>query len=186
MSSTIEITATILGVIQGILVMLNRRCNWIFYCLQMIVLLVFSWHVGLYGDMINDVIYIALGICAYCLWGKGATRNISLSSVWTIVTYSLTTVVFTVLLYFYLVSTDDPLPLIDTISTTTSFLATVLMVLRRLDCWIIWLINDILYCTEYYMLPNQAVYLLILNAIWCIMAIASFIKWRKMLYVTQE
>ena len=182
MMQAIEITATILGLIQGVLVMLNRRINWVFYCLQMIALLFFSWNVGLYGDVVNDVIYLFLGLCAYHLWGKGTTRCISLSSVRAVVAYSMVTIVSTVLLYFYLASTNDPLPLLDAISTTTSFLATILMVFRRLDCWIIWLINDLLYCVEYYMLPNQAIYLLILNAVWCIMAIVSFITWRKRLH----
>ena len=67
MMQAIEITATILGLIQGVLVMLNRRINWVFYFLQMIALLFFSWNVGLYGDVINDVIYLFLGLCAYYL-----------------------------------------------------------------------------------------------------------------------
>lgn len=177
MIQTIEITATLLGLVQGVLVMLNRRSNWIFYCFQMVALLVFSWKVGLYGDFTNNMIYLLLGAFAYFLWGKDSTRSISLSSVKTIALYTLATTVMTMLLYYYLSSTDDPLPLMDAISTTTSFLATILMVFRRLDCWIVWLINDVLYCMEYYMLPNQATYLMVLNAIWCIMALVSLIKW---------
>ena len=44
----IEIGATILGLIQGILVMLNKRSNWIFYVLQMLLLIIFSIYNKLY------------------------------------------------------------------------------------------------------------------------------------------
>ena len=41
----IEILAVIFGVVQSVLVMLNKRSNWIFYVLQMILLAVFSYMV---------------------------------------------------------------------------------------------------------------------------------------------
>lgn len=186
MIQTIEIIAMVLGLIQGVLIMFNKRSNWIFYCFQMIALQVFSWRVGLYGDFINSTIYLFLGVSAYVIWGKGPTRRISISSTRMISLYLLGTTVLTGLLYCYLVSTKDPLPFMDAISTTTSLLATILMVFRKLDCWIIWLINDVLYCIEYYMLPNQATYLMMLNAVWCIMAFISLIKWVRDLTWTLE
>ena len=36
MLMVLEIGATVFGLIQGILVMFNKRSNWIFYILQMI------------------------------------------------------------------------------------------------------------------------------------------------------
>ena len=54
----IEILAVAFGVVQSILVMLNKRSNWIFYILQMIFLAVFSYTVHLYGNVILDVLYI--------------------------------------------------------------------------------------------------------------------------------
>ena len=44
-----EIGATIFGLLQGLLVMLNKRCNWIAYITQMILMVVFSLSVNLYG-----------------------------------------------------------------------------------------------------------------------------------------
>ena len=53
-----EIGATAFGLIQGLLVMLNKRSNWLFYILQMIFLIVFSTIYHLYGDITNNIIYL--------------------------------------------------------------------------------------------------------------------------------
>ena len=39
--------------------------------------------------------------------------------------------------------------------------------------------NDIAYIVEYYMLPDQAVYLLALYIIWTVMAVFSFLNWTR-------
>ena len=57
-----EIGATVFGLIQGLLVMLNKRSNWIFYILQMIFLIVFSIVNHLYGDIVNNSFYLILGV----------------------------------------------------------------------------------------------------------------------------
>lgn len=55
-----ELGATIFGLIQGILVMLNKRSNWIFYILQMLFMVVFSTIKYLYGDIVNNSINLAM------------------------------------------------------------------------------------------------------------------------------
>ena len=44
-----EIGATIFGLLQGLLVMFNKRSNWIAYIVQMILMVIFSLSVNLYG-----------------------------------------------------------------------------------------------------------------------------------------
>ena len=81
--------------------------------------------------------------------------------------------------------TDDPLPLLDALTTTTSYIATFYMVTKKTDAWILWFINDVLYVIEYWLLPDQALYLMILNIIWTFMAVGSYITWNK-IYRRQE
>ena len=95
------------------------------------------------------------------------------------VVYSAIIVVSTVIVYFILKNTNDPLPLFDAITTTTSYVATFYMVTKKIDTWILWFINDVLYIIEYWLLPDQALYLMTLNIIWTGMAIGSFITWNK-------
>ena len=47
-------------------------------------------------------------------------------------------------------------------------------------------INDIFYAIEYYILPEQAFYLFLLNILWTIMAVASYICWSKIMKGAEE
>ena len=70
-----EMIAAILGLIQGVLVMLNKRSNWIFYILQMIFLIIFSAINHLYGDVINNTFYLIFGFIGYMYWSKKIITN---------------------------------------------------------------------------------------------------------------
>ena len=87
----------------------------------------------------------------------------------------------TVIGFLILKRTDDPLPLLDAFTTTSSFVATYYMMTKKIDTWIIWFINDIFYAIEYFILPEQALSLFFLNMIWTVMAIFSYINWRKIM-----
>lgn len=75
-----EIGATVFGLIQGVLVMLNKRSNWIAYALQMVFLLIFSLINRLYGDLVNAALYLALGVVGFILWGKEKHQKITVCS----------------------------------------------------------------------------------------------------------
>lgn len=175
----IEITATIFGLLQGMLVMLNKRCNWIFYVIQMVLMIVFSAQNHLYGDVVNSSVYIVIGMIGWFLWGKDVGQKVTKASILETTVY-LTVITFgTIGVTKWLSGTDDPLPALDAFTTVSSFVATILMVRHKIDTWIIWFINDIAYCIEYWLLPDQALYLLGLNFIWTGMAVGSFIIWFK-------
>ena len=178
----IEITSTVLGLIQGILVMLNKRSNWIFYVLQMVSLMIFSIMNHLYGDIVNNSIYIAMGIYGFILWNENKkTNRITKTKTLERLIYIMIMIIGTIILNSILKNTDDPLPIIDSFTTISSFTATYYMIKKKIDTWIIWFINDIFYSIEYFLLPNQAFYLLTLNIIWTFMAIASYIHWKKIM-----
>ena len=178
----IEMGATVLGLIQGLLVMLNKRSNWIFYILQMLFLIMFSLVNHLYGDIANNSIYLVMGIVGYILWNSTKkTSKITASSTKERIIYSLVIALGTILICTVLKNTDDPLPLLDAFTTTSSLVATYYMMKKRIDTWIIWFVNDIFYAIEYFILPDQALYLFALNVIWTFMAVASFVNWNKLM-----
>lgn len=175
-----EIITTIMGLIQGGLVWVNKRSNWIFYCLQYIFLGVFSFTEHLYGDVTNSIFYFCVGIAGWIFWNKNKEDTpIRKCSKKERMIYSAIIVTLTIAVYFVLSNTTDPLPLLDALTTTTSYVATFYMVTKKTDAWILWFINDILYVIEYCLLPNQALYLMLLNIIWTFMAIGSYITWNK-------
>ena len=177
-----EIIAAILGLIQGVLVMLNKRSNWIFYILQMIFLIIFSAINHLYGDVINNTFYLIFGFIGYMYWSKKIiTNKIRTAKYKEKIIYITIIILGTIILSMFLKKTDDPLPLLDSFTTISSLVATYYMVKKITDSWIIWFINDIFYAIEYFMLPNQALYLFALNIIWSFLAVGSYINWKKLM-----
>lgn len=177
----IEIICAIIGLIQGVLVALNKRSNWIAYIVQMVLLFVFSLFNKLYGDAGNSLVYIVFGITGLIYWGKSNDRKIKNANTAERLIVCALTFLFTLVLFFVLKSTDDPLPFLDSFTTVTSFVATYFMVTKKTDAWIVWFINDIFYIVEYILLPDQAIYLAILNLIWTVLAVYSYFNWRKIM-----
>lgn len=177
----LEIGATVFGLIQGILVMFNKRSNWIAYIIQMLLLILFSLSVNLYGDVINNSIYLILGIIGFILWNKADKKKISKCSRNERIVYTIVIGIVTMIGYLILKNTNDPLPLLDSFTTVSSLIATYYMMTKKIDTWIIWFINDIFYAIEYYILPDQAFYLFLLNVIWTFMAMGSYISWSKIM-----
>ena len=81
MITYLEIGATIFGLIQGVLVMLNKRSNWIAYSIQMLLMIFFSLLMNLYGDVVNSSIYLILGIIGYIIWNKKSEKDIQECSI---------------------------------------------------------------------------------------------------------
>lgn len=178
---TLEISATVLGLLQGILVMLNKRSNWIFYILQMICLILFSYLNKLFGDVLNNSIYLVMGIFGFILWQKKKEVKITICPMRERLFYIAFILLSTLVLGNILNHTDDPRPFTDAFTTTSSLTATYYMVKKKLDTWIIWFVNDIVYAVQYFLLPNPAYYLFGLNAIWTVMAVASYINWKRIM-----
>ena len=181
MTQLLEIGATALGLVQGALIMLNKRSNWIFYSLQMAFLVAFSAVSHLYGDMVNNSIYFFIGLIGFVLWNKKAALPIRASSAVERTVCLAVILLGSALVFLFLRTTDDPLPLLDAFTTVSSLVATYLMLMRRIDTWGVWLVNDIAYIVEYYLLPDRAVYLLLLNVVWTAMAVLSLFNWRRIM-----
>ena len=181
MTNILEIGATIFGLLQGYLVMLNKRSNWIAYSIQMVFMILFSLSMHLYGDVTNSSIYLILGIIGFIIWNKKDDKDIKKCTIKERAGYWFVIAIFTGILFLILSKTNDPLPLLDAFTTTSSFVATYYMMVKKIDTWIIWFINDIFYAIEYFILPDQALYLFFLNLIWTVMAVMSYINWSKIM-----
>lgn len=181
MINIFEIGATIFGLLQGYLVMLNKRSNWIAYSIQMVFMILFSLSMHLYGDVANSSIYLILGIIGFIIWNKKEEKDIKKCTTKERIGYCFAITIFTGIIFLILRKTNDPLPLLDAFTTTSSFVATYYMMVKKIDTWIIWFINDIFYALEYFILPDQALYLFFLNLIWTAMAIMSYINWSKIM-----
>jgi len=182
--SVLEWSAVILGLIQGILIMIHNKENWIFYNAMIIVLIVYSLIVKLYGDVFENSIYLFMGIYGLILWNKKSEKPLKVSVLTNKerVFYSGVILLATTVITYLLRITDDPLPLLDAFTTALGIAATWLMAKKKLETWVLWFIDDILMAVVYFTLPNQAFYLMLLNIVWTALAVGSYTTWYKELH----
>ena len=183
----LEIFSAICGLIQSILIMINRKENWIFYMLNILTLTIFSFNAHLYGDVIENLIYVFFGLLGLLTWYSkyiskkifGKENKIRYTNTKEKIFYVGMFLVISIGIYFWLKHTNDPSPLLDSITTGMGFTATLMMAFKRVDSWIIWLIDDIIMAYIYYSLPDKAFWLMLLNIIWVFLAIGSWHTWHK-------
>lgn len=168
-----------MGLIQGALIWADKRSNWIFYCLQYVFMGLFSIATHLYGDLTNCVVYIIVGAAGWFLWNSKTSPPIKHCSWKERGIYLVILTALSIFLYLLLRRTNDPLPLLDTMTTVGGYVATYYMVSKKVDAWVLWFVIDVLYMIEYYLLPDKAWFLIAMNTIWAVMAVGSFISWNK-------
>ncbi len=189
MTNILEIVAVICGLIQAYLIMNNKKENWIFYNIQMFSLLLFSFMVNLWGDVIENTIYLIFGVFGTTVWYSStikAFKTIDELNNRSRVLLIIFIVVLTYLLYLFLLKTNDKLPFLDALTTILGLVATALMVMKKIETWILWFIDDILMAIVYFLIPEQPIYLILLNVIWIIFAVASYIKWKKFILLNKS
>jgi len=64
----LEFITTVFGLIQSILIIFNKKENWIFYLLNVGTLTIYSFVVRLYGDVLENSIYLLIGLFGLFSW----------------------------------------------------------------------------------------------------------------------
>lgn len=184
----VEILTSLFGLIQGGLIMLNKKENWIFYMLNIVFLTFYSFHLRLYGDVLENSVYILLGLLGLFTWYNKTVekkilgvnnKGICYCTFKERVLFIILFFIVSYLCYFWLKYTNDPLPFLDSITTGMGLVATILMALKKIDAWVVWFIDDILMAVIYFSLPDKALYLMALNIVWVFMALFSYLNWRR-------
>lgn len=174
--------ATVFGLLQGLLILLKRKENWTFLLAQSVTYMVWALGSNLYADVLEQSVYIVLSILGFSIWyqkfrGRFFDTKIHQISFADAVISTGVMGVLAVVFYFWLLKTNDPYPELDAITTAIGFVATFLMARKVVECWVLWLVSDILGCIIYF--DMLAPGLTILNFVWTFMAIGSFITWYK-------
>jgi len=181
----IEIICTICGLIQGLLILLKRKENWIFYLLNISTLIIYSFCAHLYGDVIENCIYLTIGIFGTFAWMNNKfakrfnTEKIRHASKNENIVFLLAILILSAITYCLIFNSNDPLPSMDSITTGMGFVATFMMACKIIETWIVWFIDDILMLCVYLSLPEPGYALAMLNFVWIFMAIGSYISWKK-------
>lgn len=172
-----EIGAFIAGLIQGILAYSNKRSSWLVYALQTVFLILFSFQQKLYGNAFQNLLFLSYCMLGYWLWGCQRFSCITTLNRHKRIMMIFGTVLLWITIWRVLSLTDDPLPQLDAATTATTVVASILLLCRKLETWIVWFFNDVLYMIQYLMLSEKALYLFVLYVIWTCMAIFSYKSW---------
>lgn len=183
----LEIFTACCGLIQSILILLKRKENWIFYLLNIVTLTAFSFTAKLYGDVVENLVYVIFGLLGLFTWYSvniskkifGDENKIRYCNFKERIFYCVMFLGISVGMYMFLKFTDDPSPFLDAITTGMGFTATLMMAFKRVDSWIVWFVDDILMAYVYFTLPDKAIYLMALNIIWVVLALGTFWTWHK-------
>lgn len=183
----LEIFTACCGLIQSILILFKRKENWIFYLLNIVTLTVFSFTAKLYGDVVENLVYVIFGLLGLFTWYSiniskkifGDENKIRYCNFKERIFYCVMFLGISVGMYMFLKFTDDPSPFLDAITTGMGFTATLMMAFKRVDSWIVWFVDDILMAYVYFTLPDKAIYLMALNIIWVVLALGTFWTWHK-------
>lgn len=60
--------ATVFGLLQGLLILLKRKENWIFLLAQSVTYMVWALGSNLYADVLEQSVYIVLSILGFSIW----------------------------------------------------------------------------------------------------------------------
>lgn len=183
----LEIFSTSCGLIQSILILFKRKENWIFYLANIISLAAFSFFAHLYGDVLENSIYLIFGLLGLFTWYSekiskrifGKVNEIKYCTAKERIAYTLMLVGISAVVYVWLLNTNDPYPLLDAVTTGMGFTATLMMSFKRVESWIVWFVDDILMAYIYFLLPDSGFYLMMLNMVWVGLAVGTWYTWHK-------
>lgn len=183
----VEIFAAICGLIQSILILCKRKENWIFYLLNIGSLTLYSFYVHLYGDVVENIVYVLFGLFGLFTWYSekiskkifGEVNTISYCNVKERIFYIAMFLLISTGMYFWLLHTNDPAPFLDAVTTGMGFTATLGMAFKKVDSWVIWFVDDILMAYIYFTLPDSGFWLMSLNILWVFLAAGTWLTWHR-------
>lgn len=156
--SYLELVGTILNLISVILVARRNIWTWPIGIVAVVLFFFLFYQARLYSDMFEQVYFFITCIWGWWAWAKhipkdGTPLNVGFSNRLHLLRDFVTMLVISGLLGIFMSRIHVVLPgffpypadfpYLDALTTIASFLATLLMIQRRTECWIYWISVDI-------------------------------------------
>lgn len=187
----LKLILQIVGVVLGLLYLwLEYKANiwlWVVGLIMPIVHGTLYFQSGLYADFSMQLYYIAAGVYGLIVWGRGAKKRgekseLKISStplaVW--VAIAGLYVLLHAAIYLFLVKfTDSSVPFWDSLTTALCIVAYWMLSRKYVEQWLVWLAVDVVTVGLYIYkdIPLTAG----LYALYSTMAVAGYLRWRKMM-----
>lgn len=173
--SYIEFFGTITCLASVILVARRNIWTWPIGLISVVLYMAMFYQISLYADFIEQIYYLITGFAGWWLWlrvkpGKDSLVGVQFSSARTLLLTAVLIAVASMALGLLVAQSHTLLPVIfprpasypyiDTFTTVLSFMAQWLMVRRRTECWVYWIIVDVFAVWLYYVKEVKFVALL--------------------------
>ncbi len=181
----LDITTTLLGLAYILLEYKASIWMWAVGFAMQTLGIVLYYQKGLYADCGMEFYYLTMTVYGFINWKylKGAKEKRelpithfkkSLILPWTVATLAL----WGILWWFLATMTDSRVPITDSFTTALSFVGIWALARKYLEQWLIWIVVDVVTCALYIYkdIPFKAS----LYALYVIIAIFGYIRWKKM------
>lgn len=187
-TSALELSANFSYLISVWLAGKNSVHTWWTGIIGVLLFAVLFYQIKLYADVTLQVFYVVTSIWGWYVWQKGKGQPelpISRVSVLQLLSYVLLAVLVTLgygsLLYHY---TDATAPFPDSVVLTGSVAAQFLLMNRKLENWLFWIVVDLvavpLYASKEYYFTSGVYVLFLANAVW------GFINWFRLFHAEKQ
>lgn len=180
----LQIVGTALGLLY---LWLEYKANiwvWIVGAIMPIVHGVLYLRSGIYADAAMQLYYVVAGVYGLIVWMRGSKRDedgmrIQHTPIKWVVPLVGVYLLLHVALYFVLVEfTDSRVPFFDSMSTALSIVAMWMLSRKLVEQWLVWLVVDMISVGLY--LYKEIPVTAGLYALYCVLAIVGYMRWRKM------
>ena len=181
--SWLEVFAVITGILTLILLVRNNVWNWPVGIVSVIAFAFLFFEIKLYADVILQIFFIVTGLIGWWLWTHGGENRSELPITTLTNNQRVLTVIGLVIAclasgYFFDTFTDASLPYIDSIVTGMSIVAQILLMRRKIDNWVIWIVMDFVAIGLYF---YKGIYLTTgLYVIFLIMSTIGLFTWIRL------
>lgn len=177
----LEILAALLGILS---VWLTVRQNPLCWPVGFCMVVLYAWFfqsTGLYSQVLLHGVYAALQVYGWWQWTHGGARDaalkVTVASATEMVTGAVIAGVLSLALGMAMAAyTDAIYPHLDATLAVFSLLAQLWMALKRVQCWLLWIVLDGIYIALFF---QQGFYLTTaLYAVFVLLAILGWREWR--------
>lgn len=180
----LDIVTTVLGLAYILLEYKASIWMWLVGFFMQALGIVLYYQKGLYADCGMEFYYLSMTIYGYWRWVRGtATKEplpirhfpSKLVLPWTLLILGVWGIMF----WFLKTFTDSTVPMIDSFTTALSIVGIWALAHKYLEQWFIWIVVDVFTCGLYFYkdIPFKAS----LYALYVVIAVFGFFKWRKMM-----
>jgi nicotinamide mononucleotide transporter len=188
--SYIELVGTVFCLLSVWLVARRNILTWPTGIINIILYMILFYQIRLFSDTLEQAYYLVMSVYGWITWGAAKKqpdtaedfgfsnrRSIGLSI---LVTLLLTLVLFTVTSNIHrwlpaLFPEPASFPFLDALTTIMSFTATWLMVRKRVESWVYWILVDVIGIGLYYV--KEVRFIALLYVILLIIAGYGLINW---------